>query len=56
MFHSTAGMLAQGFGHIVNVSSICGVSGMPLRSTYCASKFAIQGLTHTLHYEVIILS
>ena len=53
-FHS-AGMLAQDFGHIVNISSVCGVSGMPLRSTYCASKFALQGLTHTLRYEVLVV-
>ncbi|CAI8018455.1 Dehydrogenase/reductase SDR family member 7, partial [Geodia barretti] len=50
------GMLEQDFGHVVNISSICGVSGMPLRSTYCASKFALRGLTHTLRYEVLVVS
>ena len=49
-------MLEQDFGHVVNISSICGVSGMPLRSTYCASKFALRGLTHTLRYEVLVVS
>ena len=34
-------------GTIVNVSSICGVVGVPLSTAYCASKHAVIGLTRT---------
>ena len=47
-----AGMLSREFGHIVNISSVCGKGGMPLRASYCATKFALQGLTYSLYYEV----
>ncbi len=39
-------------GHIVNVSSIFGVVGMPLNSSYCASKFAVRGLSESLRVEL----
>jgi short-subunit dehydrogenase len=45
------GMLSRNFGHIVNISSICGKSGFPLRSTYCSTKFALHGLTESLKWE-----
>ena len=47
-----AGMLVQNSGHIVNISSINGKSGISLRSSYCASKFALNGLTNAIRYEV----
>jgi NAD(P)-dependent dehydrogenase (short-subunit alcohol dehydrogenase family) len=34
-------------GSIVNISSICGVVGVPLSTAYCASKHAVIGLTRT---------
>jgi NAD(P)-dependent dehydrogenase (short-subunit alcohol dehydrogenase family) len=34
-------------GTIVNISSICGVVGVPLSTAYCASKHAVIGLTRT---------
>jgi NAD(P)-dependent dehydrogenase (short-subunit alcohol dehydrogenase family) len=37
---------------IVNVSSIFGIVGVPAQSSYCASKFAVRGLTETLWEEL----
>lgn len=39
-------------GHIVNVSSMFGLMGMPLNSAYCASKFAVYGLSESLRAEL----
>jgi NAD(P)-dependent dehydrogenase (short-subunit alcohol dehydrogenase family) len=41
-----------GAGTIVNVSSIAGRMGLPLRSPYCATKFALEGFTESLYYEL----
>lgn len=38
--------------HIVNVSSVFGIMGMPLNSAYCASKFAVRGLSECLRAEL----
>lgn len=45
-------MRRQGFGHIVMVSSISGRLGYPGVSSYAASKFALEGWTETLRYEM----
>lgn len=45
-------MLARGSGHIVNVGSIVGRRGLPLRAAYAATKFALTGLTESLRQEV----
>jgi NAD(P)-dependent dehydrogenase (short-subunit alcohol dehydrogenase family) len=42
----------QGFGHIVMVSSISGRMGFPGVGSYSASKFALEGWTETLRYEL----
>jgi len=42
-------MVRQGFGHIVNTASMAGLAGMPGLGVYCASKFAVVGLTESLH-------
>lgn len=42
----------QGFGHIVMVSSVSGRNGYPGVSCYAASKFALEGWTETLRYEL----
>ena len=41
-------MRAQGHGRIINCSSVLGLVVMPWRGAYNASKFALEGLTHTL--------
>jgi len=45
-------MREAGGGVIVNLSSIGGLLSFPLLSTYHSTKFAIEGLTETLQYEV----
>ncbi len=45
-------MRKQGRGKIFNISSIAGLMGLPYRSIYSASKFAIEGLTESLRCEV----
>jgi len=46
-------MLARGDGTIVNVSSITGIMGFARMGGYCASKFAVIGLTEALRDEVL---
>ncbi len=45
-------MVERGGGHIVVLSSMAGKFGFPLRSTYCASKHALQGYFDTLRAEL----
>ena len=42
----------RGSGVIVNVSSVSGRLSSPLEAAYCASKFALEALTESLHFEV----
>lgn len=44
-------MLARGSGHVVNVASLAGVMPVPGLAVYCATKFAVLGLTQTLREE-----
>src|SRR5262245_22751740 len=39
-------------GHIVNTASMAGLVGMRWLGIYCASKFAVVGLTEALHREL----
>lgn len=39
-------------GVVVNVSSGAGVFGLPMISLYCASKFALEGFSESLAYEL----
>jgi NAD(P)-dependent dehydrogenase (short-subunit alcohol dehydrogenase family) len=39
-------------GRIINISSLLGFTGMPFSSIYAASKFALEGLTEGLYYEL----
>lgn len=45
-------MRAQGQGRIVNCSSILGLLPARYRGAYCASKYAIEGLTLSLRQEL----
>lgn len=45
-------MRRQGYGRIIQNSSILGFAAMPLRGAYNASKFALEGLTDTLRLEL----
>ena len=45
-------MRKQGHGRIINCSSVLGLVSMPWRGSYVASKFALEGLTHTLRIEM----
>lgn len=43
---------ASGDGHIVNISSVFGLLGIPSQSAYNASKFAVRGFTEALRVEL----
>lgn len=45
-------MLRIARGKIFNFSSVFGFMGFPLTSLYCASKFAVEGLTESLRSEL----
>ncbi|TMA12096.1 MAG: SDR family NAD(P)-dependent oxidoreductase, partial [Deltaproteobacteria bacterium] len=45
-------MVERRSGHIVNVSSVSGKIGTPHMSSYCATKFALNGLSESLYHEL----
>lgn len=45
-------MRRQGYGRIIQNSSVLGLVAFPYRGAYVASKFAIEGLTDTLRLEL----
>ena len=45
-------MREQRWGRIINVSSVAGMMAMPTMAVYTASKFALEGSTESLWYEV----
>lgn len=45
-------LLARDQAHIVNVSSVFGLIGVPGVSSYCATKFAVRGFTESLRGEL----
>ena len=48
-----ATMRRQGYGRIIQNSSVLGFVAMPFRGAYNASKFAIEGLSDTLRLELM---
>jgi len=46
-------MIARRAGRIVNLSSTAGRWGVPTLSAYCASKFAVEGISESLRYELL---
>jgi NAD(P)-dependent dehydrogenase (short-subunit alcohol dehydrogenase family) len=45
------GMLARGFGRIINIASLAGLEGYAYVTAYCAAKHALVGLTRALAVE-----
>ena len=46
-------MRRQGHGHIVNVASLAGRRGFSPLGGYCATKFALIGMTEALRMELV---
>lgn len=46
-------MIDAGWGRVVNMASLAGLSGQPYIAAYAASKHAMIGLTRTLALEVV---
>ena len=47
-------LIASGDGHLVNISSLFGLLGMPGQTAYNASKFGVRGFTEALRQEMLI--
>ena len=47
---------ASGDGHIVNISSVFGLAGIPSQSAYNSAKFAVRGFTESLRQELDMMS
>lgn len=45
-------MRSQGGGRIINLSSLAGQIAFPMNGIYCASKFALEGLSDALRREL----
>lgn len=45
-------LLERPEGHLVNVSSVFGLIGLPTQSSYCATKFAVRGFSEALWAEL----
>lgn len=52
MFESVPSMRRRGFGRIVNITSIGGRIAIPHLGPYCASKFALAGLSDGVRAEL----
>jgi NAD(P)-dependent dehydrogenase (short-subunit alcohol dehydrogenase family) len=46
-------LLQRPEAHIVNMSSVFGLIGVPSQAAYCAAKFAVRGYTETLRAELV---
>jgi NAD(P)-dependent dehydrogenase (short-subunit alcohol dehydrogenase family) len=47
-------LIASGDGHVVNISSVFGLFGVPTQSSYNAAKFAVRGFTESLRQEMLV--
>jgi NAD(P)-dependent dehydrogenase (short-subunit alcohol dehydrogenase family) len=47
-------LIDSGDGHLVNVSSLFGLLGMPGQTAYNSAKFAVRGFTEALRQEMLI--
>lgn len=46
-------MKAQGFGHIINISSTAGKDAYPNGNVYCASKHAVDALSKSMRIDLL---
>ncbi|MFI5035976.1 MAG: SDR family NAD(P)-dependent oxidoreductase [Acidimicrobiales bacterium] len=46
--------LDQGEGYVVNTASLAGLGGVPFTGAYCASKFAVVGISESLFHELAL--
>jgi NAD(P)-dependent dehydrogenase (short-subunit alcohol dehydrogenase family) len=47
-------LIASGDGHVVTMSSVFGLIGMPGQTAYNAAKFAVRGFTEALRQEMLV--
>jgi NAD(P)-dependent dehydrogenase (short-subunit alcohol dehydrogenase family) len=47
--------LEQNEGHVVSTASLAGLGGVPGTGAYCASKFAVVGISESLFQELLLL-
>jgi NAD(P)-dependent dehydrogenase (short-subunit alcohol dehydrogenase family) len=47
-------LVESGDGHVVNISSLFGLLGMPGQTAYNAAKFGVRGFTEALRQEMLI--
>ncbi|MGC8119760.1 SDR family NAD(P)-dependent oxidoreductase [Marinobacter sp. VGCF2001] len=47
-------LIASGDGHVVNISSVFGLIGVPKQSAYNSAKFAVRGFTECLRQEMTL--
>ena len=45
-------LLDQDEGHVVNTASIAGLAGVAALGVYCTTKFAVVGLSESLHLDL----
>jgi short-subunit dehydrogenase len=45
-------MRRQGGGHIINTASLAGLIPFPFQALYCATKYAVVGLSESLRLEL----
>jgi len=50
----TPGMVERKSGHVINIDSIAGKEAYPKGNVYCASKFAIDGLTKAMRADLYL--
>ncbi len=46
------GMVAAGYGRVINIASTAGLTGYPYVTAYCAAKHGVIGLTRALALEL----
>lgn len=47
-------LIASGDGHVVNMSSMFGLFGVPGQAAYNSAKFAVRGFTESLRQEMLV--